>query len=30
VHLEIPEAEQKEVCIDDKEITALAKLAKKI
>ncbi len=30
VHLEIPEAEQKVVCIDDKEITALAELAKKI
>ena len=30
VHLEVPEAEQKLVCIDDKEITALAELAKKI
>jgi pyruvate,water dikinase len=30
VHLEVPEAEQKEVCIDDKEITTLAELAKKI
>jgi pyruvate, water dikinase len=30
VHLEVPEAEQKEVCIDDQEISALAKLAKKI
>jgi len=30
VHLEVPEAEQKAVCIDDKEITALAELAKKI
>ena len=30
VHLEIPEAEQKEVCISDQEIISLAELAKKI